>query len=101
MTSTCLAWGNRSLAGTGAVWMVRCSIRPWARSTVWCAGGKDCRGQVVDRLDQAGLVVLDGEHVVGVPLEEVAGMLGLGVERVLCRGCCYAEVGGGGRGCVG
>ncbi len=37
---------------------------------------------MVDRGHQAVLVVLDGEHVVGVPLEEVAGMAGLGVERV-------------------
>src|SRR6266568_5343994 len=82
-TATCLAWGNRTPAGAGAVWIVRCSMRPWPRSTVWCAGGKGVGGQAVDRGLQAGLVALDRQQVVGVlVLDEPAGMRNLGVERV-------------------
>src|SRR6266545_1800 len=96
MTSTCLAWGNHVPAGTGAVWTLRCSMRPWPRSTVWCTGGKRRLGQVADGGLQGGLVALDTEQVVGLAVtDQVAGMLGLGVERVLCRGRCYAEVAGG------
>src|SRR6266540_1887524 len=83
MTSTCLAWGNHVPAGTGAVWTLRCSMRPWPRSTVWCTGGKRRLGQVADGGLQGGLVALDGEQVVGLAVtDQVAGMLGLGVERI-------------------
>src|SRR6266536_3796747 len=83
MTSTCLAWGNRSPAGSGATWIVRCSMRPWPRSTVWCTGGKRRRGHAADGGLQGRLVALDTEHVVGLAVpDQVAGILGLGVERV-------------------
>jgi hypothetical protein len=89
-------------AGTGAVRIVRRVTRPWARSTVWCAGGKHVGGQLVDRGHQARLVVLHREHVVSLPVfDQPAGVLGVGMERILCRGGCYAEVVGDGRCCWG
>jgi hypothetical protein len=49
------------------------------------------RGELVV---QAGLVVFHDQHVSGVlDGDQPVGMLTLGVQRVLCRGGCYAEVG--------
>jgi hypothetical protein len=51
---------------------------------------------------QGGLVALDDQQVGGVLVgDQPVGVLALGVERVLCRGGCYAEVVGGGRCCWG
>jgi hypothetical protein len=64
----------------------------------WQAGGKRGLWQVVDRGFQRRLVALDAKHVIGVPLgDQPAGMVGLGVERILCRSLRYADVARGGR----
>jgi len=53
-------------------------------------------GQDLELVVQRGLVALDDEQVGGVLVgDQPVGVLALGVERVLCRGRCYAEVAGG------
>src|SRR6266498_557999 len=94
--TTCAAWGKFRSGGAGATQVVRCSIRPWPRSTVRCAGGKRLLTDPVDRLDHPRLVALDHQQI-GRPtvLDQGASVGALGVERILCRGRCYAEVAGG------
>jgi hypothetical protein len=46
---------------------------------------------------EGGLVGLDDQQVVGAAVDQEGGVVALGVQRVLCRGGCYAEVVGGGR----
>jgi hypothetical protein len=48
-------------------------------------------------LVEGGLVVLDDQQPGGVLVgDQPVGVLALGVQRILCRGPCYAEVVGGG-----
>ena len=62
--------------------MVRVVIRPWPRSV--CAVGDRGvgPGQRVERGEQAGLVVLDGEHEPRAALVQVGGVVTLAVEGV-------------------
>src|SRR6266511_2349995 len=61
--TTCAAWGKFRSGGAGATQVVRCSIRPWPRSTVRCAGGKRLLTDPVDRLDHPRLVALDHQQI--------------------------------------
>ena len=55
-------------------------------------------GQGGQLVVQRGLVGLHDQDIGGVLVgDQPVGVGVLGVERVLCRGGCYAEVGGGGR----
>jgi hypothetical protein len=47
---------------------------------------------------QTRLVGLDDQQVVGAAVDQEGGVVALGVQRVLCRGCGYAEVAGGAAG---
>jgi hypothetical protein len=58
------------------------------------AHGHVVPGQAGAAVQQGGLVGLDGEQVVGLLAgDQELGGVGMGVQRVLCRGGCYAEVG--------
>jgi hypothetical protein len=58
-------------------------MRPCPRAGSVCAGGKRVRTEPVDGGLQAGLVGLHREQIVGVlVLDQVAGMVGLGVQGV-------------------
>jgi hypothetical protein len=54
-------------------------------------------GKAGTAVQQGGLVGLDHQQVVGVLAgDQELGGRGVGLQRVLCRGGCYAEVAGGG-----
>jgi hypothetical protein len=61
------------------------------------SGGDVWPGQDLELVVERGLVAFDDEQVGGALAgDQPVGVLTLGVERVLCRGGCYAEVAGGG-----
>jgi hypothetical protein len=59
------------------------------------AHGQVVPGQSGAAVQQGGLVGLDGQQVVGLLVGDQELGVGVGVQRVLCRGHRYAEVAGG------
>jgi hypothetical protein len=55
-----------------AVWVVRCSARPWPRSTLRWGGGKRLLAEPADRGDQAGLVAYIAARLLRASLHGVS-----------------------------
>ena len=61
---------------------IRFSIRPWPRPSGTWPGRNLFPGQGPELAEQAGLVALDRDQVVGAAVVQVGGVLALGVQRV-------------------